>query len=466
MQETAATIPTTDGGQVKVDTPAAANVQEVEQEAQAVVASAKGRRLKLFLMLLAGAIILYFVYRFVFARKNKNNMRGELQEGGADDGSTFSRTLGGIIDFDRSGDSHLVRDSGPGSSAGGRIPRFAAGAPRMPDAGLRKETAAALHNLAKQLKQANFTIQGQLQCPATRNQLDMFGPRGSAARSVIESIYIECRDAQLCPNIRAYPTWVSGDRRWEGFHPPNQLRNIANEMAQQQTRPMLQAPAEPNEVNLPDAQHLGETPRQMDPDMAKKMAYQILKEKKANAAAGQGAAIESDRSGAGVQVDPTTGSNIGNVNGDPKEGQGGTGCLDGAQTEAMHAEEDEHFTDGPEYASSGKARKEFVRGVTAFAPLNVPDMPGTAPMNLNVQHADFQNMQGNEPRASFENHEPMAELSRQVISSFNNLREHAARNPNAALYSQQRMPHSADITTGEAFYDKRVPYHMNPGSGE
>jgi hypothetical protein len=377
--------------------------------------------------IIAALVIMTIMFYLLYKQSQSSRTRRENQRAGASQGGPFSRLLGGIFDFNRSGDSDLVRDAGLGASAGGVVPRHAPSeSPGMPDMGLEKETDDSLLQLVKDLKDAGFTLHGQTRCRWTKVQRDLFGDRDAEARKALESMYVECLTNEMCPNIRGYPTWVSGNRQFGGFQPPNKLRLMAKEMAQEEPRQMLQAAPEPLDANIPDAKHNEDIPKTLTPEMAKEMFHSMLKDMRANESNSVDAAVESNRSGAGVAIDP---------------GVDKADCKDGV-------------------------KKENLRGVSAYAPLNVPSMPGTAPMNLNLQHADYQNAQGNVPRTAFQNHEPMADVARQVITSFQNLSEHANRDPNAASYSQSRLPHASDITTGEAMADKRVPIQMQPGSGE
>lgn len=408
----------------------------IEANNETKIKSSKSRRFKIIASVIFGAMFLVILY--ISLRNKKEN------QSGASEGGPLSRLLGGILGFNRDGDAKLVRDSGPGASAGGVVPRHPGANNQMPDFGLEKETDSSLAELAKTLKDTGFTLQGVSHCKWTKVQREMFGNREAPARKILESMYIECRGEDMCPGIQGYPSWVRGDRKWAGFQPPQKLRAMANEMKKLDPTPMLQGAPEPLSENIPDAKHNAEIPKQLTPEMAKEMMYKMAQEIAAGKSAGEVAAVESDRSGAGVSLD-----------------SGSSGAVAAAAAAAAAGAAVEEVEEKQEPATG---KKEYARGVSAYAPLNVPDMPGTAPMNLNMQHPDFQTRQGNVPRAAFQNHEPMAELARQVIQSFNNLSEHAHRDPNASSYSQTRMPHSSDITTGDPLADKRVPVNQNPST--
>lgn len=415
---------------------------EPTSEEKKIVSS--GRKWRILAALVVMAIMFYLLYR------QSSSRRPERQRGGANQGGPFSRLLGGIRDFDASGDSNLVRDDGPGGSAAGIVPRKSGDTNGMPDVGLEKETEESLLELVKDLKKAGFTLQGKTNCRWTKVQRDMFGDRKSKARKELESIYIECLTSEMCPNIRGYPTWVSNNRQFGGFQPPNKLRLMAKEMKQEHPKAMLQGAAEPLDTNIPDAKHNEDIPQPLTPEMARKMFYEMMKDMRANESNSEVAAVESNRSGAGVSINPKGDIGIGAVTDDAKH----------HLNVHIVKGEDEHQIGDQEHVFTG--RKENVRGVSAYAPLNVPDMPGTAPMNLDLQHHDFQTKQGNVSRAAFQNHEPMEDITKQVVTSFQNLNEHARRDPNASSISQTRYPHAADVSTGEPLADKRIPVVKQP----
>lgn len=401
----------------------AVQVNDVKQEDQAALKSQSRRKIKILVGVAIAVLMLYLLYK---------SMKKSEKQTGASEGGPLSRVLGGILGFNRSGDSELVRDAGKGDSAGGVVPRHPGMNNQMPDFGLEAESDHSLKELAMDLKEAGFTLQGVSHCKWTKIQREMFGDRDSEARKLLESMYIECRGEEMCPGVRGYPTWVRGDNKYAGFQPPAKLRTLAAEMKKVDPTPMLQGAAEPLSENIPDAKHDEEIPTQLNPDMAKNMGVDVAKQIRASESGDIVAAVESDRDGAGVALD----------------------FEDAKPT--MPPKKKENCENG--------IKKEYARGVSAYAPLNVPDMPGTAPMNLDLQHTDFQTMQGNTPRAAFANHEPMAQLAQQVIRSFDNLSEHARRDPMASSYSQTRMPHSSDITTGDPLADKRIPVRENPSN--
>lgn len=451
-------------------TPPAGQADQQQQQQQltqdqllAMQLASRRRKWKILAAIVIGAVALYLMYRsFSKAKSTSEAMTGEGP--GASGGGPFSRLLGGIMGFDRSGNAQLQRDGGPGASAGGVVPRQAGATSRMPSSGLEDETEDTLYALAKRLKDAGFTLQGVSHCKWTQVQREMFGNRQSPARKMLESIYIECRSEQLCPGIRSYPTWVRGDRQWGGYMPPHRLRAIAEEMEQVEERRMLRMAPEPVDENLPEEIHNAHIPEQLTPEMARKMMMQMMKDLQANKSGNEIAGVETERDDineVGQSMSDGEVSEPGVIM--TSSGKNGvtTTAAPGSGTKEEGAG---GFPPGCAEKMGGR-KKEYARGVSAYAPLNVPDMPGTAPMNLLIQHSDFQNAQGNAPRAAFQNHAPTADVTRQLVRSFDNLMEHASRDPRATAYSQTRFPHAADITTGDALADKRVPIVENPAPG-
>lgn len=365
----------------------------------------RSRGIKIILLIIA-ILVVYYIWKSINAKK-KEGVTGRL--------------LSGIRGFDRGGNPFMEDDS---DDLGGLLARNPRDKTTLADPGLGEETDESLLELAKAVQQAGLVMQGTSWCRATQMQREMFGDRSSPARRIIEQQYVECRTRDMCPDIEGYPTWVKGNRlKRPGFKNPRALRELIKEASALESRDMLQDSAEPNEENIPDAQHAVRAPKALTPDDAKKLFYQMMRDYESSKNASAVAAAEADREAvtrdAGAQV----------------EGAGGSepGCGD----------------DKPN-------KKEYIRGVAAYAPLNVPNMPGTAPMNLDLQHADFQTYQGNAPRAVIENHAPRADLVRQVVQSFNGTVDAQARHPMAPTFSENRQPQSVKITTGEAFDDKSL----------
>jgi hypothetical protein len=108
------------------------------------------------------------------------------------------------------------------------------------------------------------------------------------------------------------------------------------------------------------------------------------------------------------------------------------------------------------------SRKENVRGVSNFPPLNVPDMPGTEAFVLDLQHSDDQTRQGRVPRATGESHAPSAQLAEQLVRSFDHARQHnETRLEQGETVANAKYPHAADITTGEPFDDNTIVFKKN-----
>lgn len=89
-----------------------------------------------------------------------------------------------------------------------------------PNASVPSESPEDLVKLAQAAKDSGLMIMGVTQCGWTRKQREMFGGRDSEARKIIESIYVECRNREMCPNVRGYPTWAHGEQQFPGFKDP------------------------------------------------------------------------------------------------------------------------------------------------------------------------------------------------------------------------------------------------------
>lgn len=264
---------------------------------------------------------------------------------------------------------------------------------------------AELLKLATDAKNAGLIVQGVTQCGYTRKQRDLFGGPGSEARKVFESMYIECRSRDMCPNVRGYPTWSRGELQFPGFRNADRIRELIKEVGPLPAQQQPQDSSLPNEENLPDAK----------------------------------AAVPA----APLPQDIKAADNV-----------------DQAETNLLKpmAAGDESSSDEEE----GDGKVENVRGVSQYAPLNVPDMPGTAPMTTGgVSQADYQFIQGNLPRQALDNPEPVAALARQMAATFQQIAHDAARDPGASSFAQAKLPQSANITTGHPMADNRIYTEKN-----
>jgi hypothetical protein len=265
----------------------------------------------------------------------------------------------------------------------------------------REPTAspAEMLALAKKIKASGLMVYGVTQCGWTKRQREMFGDRNSEARKLFESSYIECRTREMCPNVRGYPTWIHGDQQYPGFKDADKIKQLVNEVGTLPSQAMLKMPSEPVEENLPNSIHA--VPSEPSPQQIK---------------ANEVPTIEIEEIG----------------------------------------EEEEVETSG----ATQKPIKENARGVSDYPPLNVPAMPGTAPMALAAAgpgHATDQMIQGNTPRESVSNPDPVKELANQMAASYSQVANDQARDPNSSLLNRARLPQSATISTGNAFEDKRLP---------
>ncbi len=319
------------------------------------------------------------------------------------------------------------------------------------------ENSDSLLKLAIGLRDSGMKLKGVSQCRYTQIQREAFGGRDSEARRVIESIYTECRSRDMCPNIRGYPTWTLSDRQWPGNRSANALRAMLEEAKTTNLKPMLQGPSEPIIEMVPDAQHAEQTgDEELSPEAAVALLNQIKTKDESDDYGDAIAEVEAGKvanvaASAGVVV-PTVVPETKTLGGFDAAATGGT----------MPFVVGGFLADTTTTAPPVGVKKENVRGVSNFAPLNVPDMPGTAPFVLRQEQHDDQTRQGNAPRASSENHKATAGVAGQHINGFLQEETHVAtRNINADSYSLKRFPHASDITTGEAFADKTIVYEKN-----
>ena len=260
-----------------------------------------------------------------------------------------------------------------------------------------------LIQLAKDTKNSGLILQGVTACGWSRKQREMFGPMKSEARKIIESIYTECVSRDICPGITGYPTWI----KVPGFKDAAALRNTIKSSMIQPLQPMLQGNAAPNEENLPNRKH----------------AVQPIEDPK------------------DVNIKQQSNDKIDSI-------------------VIKEIEEDPVEIEEPKLMKSS-ANKENARGVSNYPPASPMDMPGTSGWHLNETQASNQFSQGNVPRLSIENHEPVFALARQMASTFSALARDQARDPRSSAYSSADYPQARSVSTGEGFNDKRIYTEIN-----
>ena len=319
------------------------------------------------------------------------------------------------------------------------------------------ENSDSMLKLAIGLRDSGMKLKGVSQCRFTQIQREAFGGRDSEARKVIESIYTECRSRDMCPNIRGYPTWTLNDRQWPGNRSANALRAMLSEAKTTNMKSMLQGPSEPVIEMVPDAQHAEQTG---DEELSAEAAVALLNQIKTKDESDEyGDAVGEIESGKIANVAASAGVVIPVPEIESKKLGGFDAAANGGTMPfVMGGFVADTVTTSPPMG----VKKENVRGVSNFAPLNVPDMPGTAPFVLRQEQHDDQTRQGNAPRASSENHMATVGVAGQHIAGFLQEETHVStRNINADSYSLKRFPHASDITTGEAFADKTIVYEKN-----
>lgn len=301
------------------------------------------------------------------------------------------------------------------------------------------EDADSMLQLATALRDAGVKLKGVSQCRYTQYQREAFGGHDSPARKVLESIYTECRTRDQCAGIRGYPTWTLSDKQWPGNRSLAALREVLAEARMLNPQPMLQGPSEPRIEEIPDAQHNEVTG---DAELTEADIQMFLARLKKDAAGNKFADAIA--------------------------------ALQSSKNAVTHTDVQKALVSGATPAPGGSAaassagfppdepKKENVRGVANYPPLNVMDMPGTQPFVLQQEHHEDQTRQGNVPRLSMELPKPTAEVAQLHVETFVPENTHVlTRDPNGSQFSKKRYPHSADITTGEGLSDKVVYNEKN-----
>jgi hypothetical protein len=287
-------------------------------------------------------------------------------------------------------------------------------------------TPEQLLEVARAAKAAGFVMMGVTQCVWTRRQRELFGGAGSAARKEIESIYVECRSRTDCPNVRGYPTWARGDRQFPGYRDLDAVRVMIKDAGSEPKMPMLQAPPEPIDEALPEERPALQAPAPptQPPSSASPSASAPPAASSAAARSELAALIRSISSEVVDELLKTRAPPPGAPGGAPPPGQ---------------------------------PMIEKARGVSNYPPLNVPDMPGTAPWNVGPSLFVDQAVQGNVPRQSEELNDATVSLARQMASTFQQIAFDNRQNPASADFATARLPHAAQIgSTENPLTDKRV----------
>lgn len=272
-----------------------------------------------------------------------------------------------------------------------------------------QHSSQELLNLANRLKANGFKIYGVSQCSWTKKQRNLFGTSGDA-RKVFESMYTECRTRDSCPaSIRGFPTWALGDQYFPGFQPFETLQSMARDAEVAQPVKMLQQEAEPVDEN------------RLEKKMPPTAVVAVQEEKKpSSSAAPSSSASASDEERLMVLLRKLI---------------------------------KEEIASQP---AAGESKVENVRGQSISRPLAVPDMPGTAPWNVGPSVAIDQALQGNPPRAAFQDSRPTVSINEQILAGFEPIVRESQRDPKAVDFSSVRLPQATTITTGDPIKDKRV----------
>lgn len=270
-----------------------------------------------------------------------------------------------------------------------------------------------LLDLAKRLKKHGIKVYGVTPCGWTKRQRDLFGNRESPARKLMETIYTECRSPSDCPGIMGYPTWKHGEKSFPGFKTPEDLESMIEEVKASKK----EAPAKVHKKRVE--------------------VMEVIEE-------------ESD----GEPVVSNTGVTIEEL---PEEEENEEEQEEVAPVVVEKKEEPKPVIVKKRRVVKKKARVEHARGVSEYAPLAIPDMPGTGVFEPDVSRAQEQTAQGNIPRQALENNDPVAHIANQFTQSYQQVASDETRSTDTAAVNEAKLPHSATISTGDAFQDKRLP---------
>jgi hypothetical protein len=257
--------------------------------------------------------------------------------------------------------------------------------------------------LAQKMKKAGVTVFGLSTCPATDAQRRLFGKEGSPARTLFESMYIECRHPAACPGIQSVPTWAFGEQKRPGNMNPEQISAFLDQAQYSTNTQMLQEPAEPVNGNIQGEQSAERHAFLPDPSI---VAY-----------------------------------------------------IDAAVTQRVKTILEEKAKEEP---AKEEGTKEAMRGLVPLAdkPLDAVFAPGSASM---VSTNDADRMmdaaaQGAPPRISMANRDLVEELAASAMLSISNAMNMQGSNGSldSSSVNNSYLPHSTQITIGDPFVDNRM----------
>lgn len=258
--------------------------------------------------------------------------------------------------------------------------------------------------LAQKMKKAGVTVFGLATCPATDAQRRLFGKEGSPARSLFESMYIECRHPAACPGIQSVPTWAFGEQKRPGNMNPEQISAFLDQAQYSTNAQMLQEPAEPVGGNIQGEQSAERHSFLPDPSI---VAY----------------------------IDSAVAQRVKTI------------LEDNAKKEE---------------SSKDEGAKEAMRGLVPLAdkPLDAVFAPGS---NTMVMNNDTDRMmeaaaQGAPPRISVANRDLVEELAASAMLSISNAMSMQGSNGSldSSSVNNSYLPHSTQVTIGDPFVDNRI----------
>ncbi len=257
--------------------------------------------------------------------------------------------------------------------------------------------------LAQKIKNAGVVVYGQSGCPRTVEQRRLFGKKGTPARDLFESVYVECRHPMDCPGISSVPTWAFGETKRPGAMNPASIEAFLDQAQYSTGVQMLQEPAEPVDGNIQGEQNAQRNTFLPDPSV---VAF----------------------------IDAAVSQRVKEI------------------LEKQKKEDEE---------KKAESQKEAMRGLAPLAdkPLNSVVAPGGSAMLMNDNDRwNEAAIQGAGPRVSMSNRDFVDDLAATamtaVMDAFNSQGSNGS--VDSAAVNNSYLPHSTQITVGDAFVDNRT----------
>lgn len=260
-----------------------------------------------------------------------------------------------------------------------------------------------LLDLAIRIKSSAVKVYGVSRCSWTKRQRELFGGRDAAARQIFEKAYVECTP-EKCAHIEGFPTWEARGQLFPGFKDLDQIQALLNHTERPDEAPKLAPPTLPQAPPAPAPPAPASAPPAPAPPAPPAPAPPAPPASPASLPVQAG--VEEPR----VVVLADT---------------------------------------------ADESKVERVRGVSSYAPLAVPNLPGTEAFALDVDYAVDQAFQGNVPRGKATNPNPIEQIASQMTNDMKQAAVDQARGASDVV-TKANYPQSSTITIGDPFEDKRT----------